>query len=543
MLKRIRKIWKKTIAVLFVISMSLSSYAAIVSDNDGSAFVTKAEFEALKADFSSQVDDYNDSIDGKIDGAISAYLAGIRLSEIVTADIINKSWTEISSINGVLNNTYKVPDVNLNFMIGTIHEVGADGPTSVAVDVIKTDTGYYFTSVHHYSSLRYREDWSTNKNCYRNLVYCTGSSPIDVGDIIWDGMAVRYRESWYLTRAVQKKNHWSYLDRFGDETFAITMSNLSTLKSSGYVTNWDNVKTTAWPIKYKWEWTVRPAPASGSGGSGSADITFTADEMHDNFRTTVTLDADDNGVKKIYEHVINYKGDTEWRVSNPNWLTLLNASPESTIKSSNLKSAATLSQSASALGTAYHVLPHQSVMDEVPVAQNITDDSVLPSIGLFATKRRADIMYQDNNIQDIEVATNKTIHKDRPKLHQGFQLLAAKEDDKITWEPEFSYTHVHNGTSTYIDNSHEVDIYFSNGPFSDDTTTTKKIKVKVDGNKTEKDYATTTGRKCKIEFDMPKDGIVYVKWVPHFTGTSYLDSDWIVRLDLSKCNSYTYVRE
>ena len=42
---------------------------------------------------------------------------------------------------------------------------------------------------------------------------------------------------------------------------------------------------------------------------------------------------------------------------------------------------------------------------------------------------------------------------------------------------------------------------------------------------------------------MPSNGIIYVKWVPHFTGTSYLDSDWIVTLDLSKCNSYTYVRE
>ena len=57
--------------------MSINSLAAIVSDNDGSAFVTKAEFEAMKDDFAEQVVNYNTSIDGKIDGAIAAYLAGI----------------------------------------------------------------------------------------------------------------------------------------------------------------------------------------------------------------------------------------------------------------------------------------------------------------------------------------------------------------------------------------------------------------------------------------------------------------------------------
>ena len=58
--------------------MSINSLAAIVSDNDGSAFVTKAEFEAMKADFLDKVDTYNDSISSKIDGAVAAYLAGLK---------------------------------------------------------------------------------------------------------------------------------------------------------------------------------------------------------------------------------------------------------------------------------------------------------------------------------------------------------------------------------------------------------------------------------------------------------------------------------
>jgi len=75
----------------------MNSFAAIVADNDGSAFVTKSEFEALKADFAKQGNNYNDSIAGKIDGAISSYLAGIRTNERITQEsLINKcgyQWT------------------------------------------------------------------------------------------------------------------------------------------------------------------------------------------------------------------------------------------------------------------------------------------------------------------------------------------------------------------------------------------------------------------------------------------------------------------
>ena len=58
--------------------------AAVVSDNDGSAFVTKSEFEALKQSFNDQITNYNDSIDSKIDGAIASYLAGVNLAKHYT---------------------------------------------------------------------------------------------------------------------------------------------------------------------------------------------------------------------------------------------------------------------------------------------------------------------------------------------------------------------------------------------------------------------------------------------------------------------------
>lgn len=68
---------------IFAVAICMqTSFSAIVSDNDGSAFVTKAEFDALKNNFNKQIDDYNKSIDGKIDGAIASYLSGIQISTI-----------------------------------------------------------------------------------------------------------------------------------------------------------------------------------------------------------------------------------------------------------------------------------------------------------------------------------------------------------------------------------------------------------------------------------------------------------------------------
>ncbi len=78
------KLMRKIFALLVIICI-LSGHvivnAAIVSDNDGSTFVTKFEFDTLKNDFANQIDNYSSSIDGKIDGAISAYLAGVTLAQ------------------------------------------------------------------------------------------------------------------------------------------------------------------------------------------------------------------------------------------------------------------------------------------------------------------------------------------------------------------------------------------------------------------------------------------------------------------------------
>lgn len=106
---RIIKI-NKIVALLFVFILSLNSFGAVVSDNDGAAFITKAEFDSLKNNFQAQIDAFNTSIDSKIDNAISAYLAGVSLGATTikkrdasfdwTFPIIcmnNSEWNDVTS--------------------------------------------------------------------------------------------------------------------------------------------------------------------------------------------------------------------------------------------------------------------------------------------------------------------------------------------------------------------------------------------------------------------------------------------------------------
>lgn len=73
---------KRVLSFLLIFLLSINGFAATVDDNDGAAFITKAEFDALKNNFQNQLDKYNQSIDSKIDNAIASYLNGIKISKV-----------------------------------------------------------------------------------------------------------------------------------------------------------------------------------------------------------------------------------------------------------------------------------------------------------------------------------------------------------------------------------------------------------------------------------------------------------------------------
>ena len=52
-MKKSTKLFKRFFTLLLVVLMSIESFAAVVGDNDGAAFITKAEFDSMKNDFQS----------------------------------------------------------------------------------------------------------------------------------------------------------------------------------------------------------------------------------------------------------------------------------------------------------------------------------------------------------------------------------------------------------------------------------------------------------------------------------------------------------
>ncbi len=93
-----KKNLKKFLYLLFVVMVPFYSFCAVISDNDGSAFITKAEFDSLKNNFQSQIDQYNNSIDNKIDNAIASYLAGITVESKQNIDSILWNANQIKKV-------------------------------------------------------------------------------------------------------------------------------------------------------------------------------------------------------------------------------------------------------------------------------------------------------------------------------------------------------------------------------------------------------------------------------------------------------------
>ncbi len=78
MLSKIIKV-KGFLALIVLTAFCMTTMSAIVSDNDDSAFVTKAEFDAFKSEFQSEIDFYKNNVVSNVDTAIASYLAGINL--------------------------------------------------------------------------------------------------------------------------------------------------------------------------------------------------------------------------------------------------------------------------------------------------------------------------------------------------------------------------------------------------------------------------------------------------------------------------------
>ena len=105
---------KKALCLIFAFLLSIESFAAVVADNDGSAFITKAEFDSLKNDFQSKIDNYNRNIDYVIDEAIASYLSGLKISKTETITPFYAVYPTTTTTSGYNLNVFSVPRQKFN---------------------------------------------------------------------------------------------------------------------------------------------------------------------------------------------------------------------------------------------------------------------------------------------------------------------------------------------------------------------------------------------------------------------------------------------
>ena len=219
---------KKVLVFLLCVVFAINTHAAIVSDNDGSAFVSKAEFEGLKKDFSDQIDKYNSSIDGKIDGAIASYLDGISVAKKIKLDIIYDKYTTVpgNKDNGVLwcsnNNVTLCGDSNqtLAYNYTHIQSYGSYAPTSTST-AYTGKGGYWVKTLDSETNGRAKKRFRVNKNGRvdsRYLCKFTVSGTM-AGFVAIDRNSCS--GSWYThdaLNAINSRDSKTYISTMGENT-------------------------------------------------------------------------------------------------------------------------------------------------------------------------------------------------------------------------------------------------------------------------------------------------------------------------------------
>lgn len=85
------RIGKRILALCMTVFMVSGTYATATS-NDGTSFVTKAEFDSLVNNFNDEMAKYQSGLNAKIDDAISGYLAGLsQESRVAQSSLINQA--------------------------------------------------------------------------------------------------------------------------------------------------------------------------------------------------------------------------------------------------------------------------------------------------------------------------------------------------------------------------------------------------------------------------------------------------------------------
>lgn len=510
-LKMLKKI------IMYVLVMCIvgifCSNAAIVSDNDGSAFVTKAEFDALKADYNSQINNYNVSIDSKIDGAIASYLAGVQISKTTPYELPN-AWNDVYFLNGSIAPTFRVPELDVVYSY--------TGESAVAVKNLKQ----FVVSGRDKNEFK----WGTNETCLRPLFGVLSGTESDPDNVVmyWRGIAQRYHEKYDII--------WSRADEYND----LAQLDAHPGYCSAKITDAYKISATGY-FAFLSNNAAFYAPSAkfrlSADGVSYSEIDVKKNYVFGTLVFPIVSFDEINGKTTDFDHVVQYDDDTTWDLSNENFLKTFKVHASNTYTATSLynsKKGSLCTQS-----TRYSAGYHDGAKfagGEVAGVTYVNTNDVLSSIGMLKNSRKAGDIYQlETKTGDEKTITvnKKSFVIPNKTLQEGFQLCASTTESVVDWEADFTEVKYYNGAAW--EDVGEVDIYLSYEPFSDKLSSTDLIQCEGSTS----DYVTTVSKKAKLKWKQTKNSLVYMKCVPHFTDSTFVDSkDWWIKLDLTYASKY-----
>ena len=513
----------------------------MVSDNDGSAFITKAEFDSLKNNFQNQIDQYNTSIDSKIDGAIASYLAGIKVSKETTYSVETSDWEKVDMVNYALPQTWQPPNLNLTFNYD-YSDNGGNSPMWYELWCASSGIKSNRASTSHQI-----------RNCVSAGVESTSYTLPD--NVVWLGQAKNYVDNIIgtkvgrmMARSTEAGVHngyvtgATYLPAYFSVIYALDFGN-------GFLPSiTDDNK---WQAKLDWF-----TSQSSSHRTLGDDIVSTW--YNRNVSSSISLEYVD-GKQYQYEHIMTWDNNNWSQLSDPTWTNSLGDNPvwtkETTLASSGVSKNGffsilemrdntrtdrtsddwqqnTKEYDASNIGSVRYSLPTGSFHGYYSAGFGSESTENVKSVGVLNKTYTSGNIFQWSGKRKLKRDDTKEV--ENINLYNGLLIGYAKQEENFIWSPKITGFYKNGTTNVPIE---KWRVKLSKKPFGVQDTLPSATDVLKNKDQTNDYLVTNTSGICKFDVEISGDTIIYCKWWPDDT-TICNTKEWIGTIDLSSCGTY-----
>ena len=551
-MRKSTRIVKKLLALFLVVLMSINTLGAVVSDNDGSAFITKAEFDSLKNNFQSQIDQYNTSIDSKIDGAIASYLAGITVAKKQTIKpVIIDTYDYLESFG--FNNQLPMRNSHIlghmKCIQGYLCHIGGSSSNNFHQGIIDTDYNskqdeYYTTLIAENEGTRFYNLKLESKSNIKTDLIAVGYDSNTNGNVRWDQPSTNLVCG--VVGYLWNGNNQTHRERMKNQRLYNWPHTISTVINQD---NWER-GTSFTPQTYAFEWqatnnkyvkyqttTFRKATYDGGRynmltgfayeGNSSANLMgygWDPQTYHHTASSQWVYDNDNKTTLVTYYNIPYTFISVYWPANlSKNYISMLqtdqlamsafkwNVSVKRAIYQQD-----DLNWDQPTNGRKYHVYPSTTVNND-----NLSLPSIAYGINAAGSENNfqgvpydwtyetwcLDDGYDQRNINyfNTDILNDKSNTKLNNYLRdyttsRGFPMYVIEKEGKIEISPEF------------VDATKKYKIWFTKGPALTSNIETTKPTNCYDITGANVDGSITVQNGSKVTFEVEKDDIVYMSW-------------------------------